>query len=87
MIETILSGNTELTDCTDNNPFCSESMPDFPNRKRTPEKVEYDPKATSPASSKTPKEDNPPFFVFLTRAQKVEYQNGRIEPNIKKHVR
>ena len=31
-----------------------------------------------------PKKDNPPFFVYLTRAQKVEYQNDRIEPNIKK---
>jgi len=49
-----------------------------------PEKIEYDPKATPPASSKMPKEDNPPFFVYLTRAQKVEYQNDRIEPNIKK---
>ena len=59
-----LFGNTELTDCTDNNPFYSESMPDFPNRKRTPEKIEHDPKATPPASSKMPKEDNPAFFVY-----------------------
>ncbi len=78
MIETFLSGNTELTDCTDDTPFYSESMADFQNRKRTPEKIEHDPKATPPALSKVPKEDYPSFYVFLTRAQKTEYQNDRI---------
>lgn len=58
-------------------------MPDFPSKKRTPEKIENDPKATPPASSKMPEEDNPPFFVFLTRPQKLDYHNDRIEPNIR----
>ena len=79
-----LSGNTELTDCTDINPFYPESMPDFQSKKRTPEKIENDPKATPPASSKMPKEDNPPFFVYLTRPQKLDYHNDRIELNIRK---
>ena len=83
MIE-FLSGNTELTDCTDDNPFYKESMPDFPSKKRTPEKIENDPKATPPALSKMSKEDNPPFFVYLTRSQKLDYQSDRIEPNIRK---
>ena len=81
MIE-VLSGNTELTDCTDNNPFYRESMPDFQNKRRTPEKVD-DLKAT-PALSKMSKEDNPPFFVYLTSSQKLDFQSDRIEPNIRK---
>jgi len=75
---------TSLTDCTDDNPFYSESMPDFQNRKRTPTGEDRIRSRSHPASSKMPKKDNPPFFVYLTRAQKVEYQNDRIEPNIKK---
>ena len=59
-------------------------MPDFQSKKRTPEKIENDPKATPPASSKMPKEDNPPFFVYLTRPQKMDYHNDRIELNIRK---
>ena len=78
-----LSGNTELTDCTENNPFYRESMPDLLSKKRTPEKIEIDPKATPPASSKMSKEDHPPFFVYLTHPQKFDYRNDRIEPHIR----